>query len=85
MEEVSKLYFKEVKGFSEDFKELVDTKIKEGIDTIIKYGAIPTNYKHMGNSPRLMPLNYGQSINNTKKILRAETYKRFVFNLIRIT
>jgi hypothetical protein len=35
----------------------------------------------MGNSPRIIPVNYGQTLNNTKKVLRENLYERMV-NLI---
>jgi hypothetical protein len=30
----------------------------------------------MGNSPRIIPINYGQTINNTKRLIRNDIYQR---------
>lgn len=44
----------------------------EGLTLVTKYGAIAYNYKKMGISPRIIPVNYGNTLNNTKKILREK-------------
>nr|QUX32895.1 hypothetical protein [Blidingia minima] len=78
LEEIFTLYFKYFYTFSGDFKQLVEKTVSSGFKVIYRYGAIPTNYKFMGNSPRILPVNYAKSINNTKGVLRKAVYKRFV-------
>lgn len=63
-------YFKDVSNPSELYRDSVTKVFNHGINIVTKYGAIPYNYKKMGISPRLIPVNYGDTLNNTKKILR---------------
>jgi hypothetical protein len=46
------------------------------LEEIVKNGAIPTRYKAMGSSPRIMPVAFGHSINAVKSRLREEYYKQ---------
>jgi len=64
------------KSLNKEFSDHVEVVIERGINIIGKYGAIPYNYKPMGNSPRIIPVNYGQSINNTKRLIRDDVYNR---------
>lgn len=74
-EYLTNLYFKEHKEFSLEYRNNVLEQFNKGIEIIKTYGAIPYRYKQMGNSPRILPIDYGKSINNTKRLLRHEIYK----------
>lgn len=56
------------------YKEHVANTFSKGIETIKTYGAIPYQYKRMGTSPRIIPVGYGKTINNTKRIIRNQVY-----------
>jgi Family of unknown function (DUF5906)/D5 N terminal like len=68
-------YTESCKIKSDEYLFNVERVITRGIDRMIKFGVIPYTYKQMGVSPRLIPVSYGNSINNTKKIVRNVTYK----------
>lgn len=72
-------YFEGHKEFTPEFRTHVGTVIDRGLKVISQNGAIPYNYKPMGNSPRILSVNYGQTINNTKKVIRTELYKYLAF------
>lgn len=71
-------YMKDTSLKSEDYVSMVKYQIKRGVETINKYGIIPMRYKSLGISPRLIPVNYGKSINNVKKIIRDLAYEKSV-------
>lgn len=57
------------------YREHVEKTFDKGLELIRKYGCIPYNYKQMGVSPRLIPINYGSSINTTKRVLRNQIFQ----------
>lgn len=46
----------------------------KNINLVNKYKAIFYNYKTMGVSPTIIPVNYKDTVNNTKKIVRNNVY-----------
>jgi phage/plasmid-associated DNA primase len=56
--------------------QLEDTYLK-GIYKITN-GLISYNYKPLGLSPRILPVNYGHSFNSVKKVLREKAYSDVV-------
>ena len=69
------MYKKDLKIGSIDSLLLAQYVIGLGLDKIIKFGCIPYTYRLMGNSPRIIPVMYGNSINNTKRVVRKTCYK----------
>ena len=76
LEEVMVNYFSPLKNPSKEYQDLIKGVIEKGLDTVRNFGAIPYNYIFMGTSPRVVPKNYGQTINNTKKVLRESLYQK---------
>ena len=74
VEECIKEYKKESKIGSDEFYSNLKRVIREGVDKVAKFGCVPYTYIPMGTSPRIMPMTYGNTINNTKKIVRDLTY-----------
>lgn len=68
------IYFKDHKLLNENFREHVKSVFQKGLGIVTQYGSIPYVYKRMGVSPRIIPVNYGDTLNNTKKILRQEVF-----------
>ena len=54
---------------------------KKSLDKISKSGMIPTRYKEMGLSPRILPQDYGDSFNSVKKSLRYKVFTQCVEDL----
>lgn len=52
----------------------VEHIILKGIKQIKNFGAFPYSYKELGNSPRIIPISYGNTINNTKRVVREYVY-----------
>lgn len=46
---------------------------------------VPFKYKQMGLSPRILPQNYGESINSVKKFVRTKAYRYISSNLEEFT
>ncbi len=67
-------YFKDHEFINDNYRDLVSETFHRNIHIVKKYGAIPYNYKRMGISPRIIPVNYGDTLNNTKRILRNKVY-----------
>lgn len=67
-------YFKDVPEPTQSYRDRMMDVISRGAQSIKSFGAIPYKYKSMGVSPRILPISYGSSINNTKRILRQEIY-----------
>jgi hypothetical protein len=76
IKEISEVYFEDKEEVNDEFRKHVENVIEKGILVIKRNGCIPYNYKMMGNSPRIIPVNYGYSINTTKRILRDNIYDR---------
>lgn len=72
------IYLKDTLLKSEDYISIVKHQIHRGVNIINEYGIIPMKYKSLGISPRLIPVNYGKSINNVKKIIREMAYKKSI-------
>ncbi len=67
-------FFKDHEFIDDNYRNLVSKTFTKNIEIVKKYGAIPYNYKRMGVSPRIIPINYGDTLNNTKRILRNKVY-----------
>lgn len=67
-------YTKDMKISSLDFQESAKRVIDKGLNKVQSFGGIPFSYKQMGASPRILPVSYGNSINNTKRVVRDCTY-----------
>jgi phage/plasmid-associated DNA primase len=65
---------KETKINSEKFYGKMFSQFKRGIDIINNHGIVPYSYKSLGVSPRIIPTNYGKSINGVKRNLREYAY-----------
>ena len=63
---------------SPDYKKHYMEVFKKSLDKISKSGMIPTQYKPMGLSPRILPVNYGESFNSVKKSLRYKVFAKCV-------
>lgn len=61
---------------SEDYREGVKGVLKKGVQHVISFGGIPYTYKRMGVSPRIIPQNYGISMNSAKNKVRDHVYNR---------
>lgn len=59
---------------SKDFCEKMLEHMNRGKDVINTYGLVPFSYKSLGVSPRIIPTNYGKSINSVKRVLREYAY-----------
>ena len=57
--------------------------INRGLEIIKNVGSIPSNYKVMGTSPRIIPVGYGSTINNTKKVVRDFVYSDMGRNAVK--
>lgn len=71
-------YLKETYIRSEEYENMVKHQIQRGVEIINKQGIIPMKYKSLGISPRLIPVNYGKTINNVKKVIRDLAYEKSV-------
>jgi P4 family phage/plasmid primase-like protien len=67
-------YFQGIKDPSDAYRESFLKVLRRGIQSVAKFGAIPYTYKHMGISPRISPISYGNSINNVKRLIKEEAY-----------
>ena len=63
---------------SPDYKKHYMEVFQKSLDKISKSGMIPTQYKKMGLSPRILPVNYGDSFNSVKKSLRYKVFAKCV-------
>lgn len=59
---------------TEDYRQGLEKGIKKGIQHVLSFGAIPYTYKKMALSPRIIPQNYGSSLNSAKKKVRDYVY-----------
>ncbi len=66
---------KKGKVVSTEFRACVREVLERGGKQIGKFGAIPYSYKMMGVSPRIVPIAYRDTVNNTKKVLRTMCYE----------
>ena len=60
---------------SEAFLSGVRDQVERGVSKLRKSGCFPKEYKQMGISPRILPTEYGKSINSTKKLVRRYGYR----------
>ena len=70
--------FKELNNFKSLEKEFEVNKVRafnRFINHIQKFGLFPKDYKQAGNSPRLMPVKYDQTIHCCKKFLRKLVFQ----------
>lgn len=58
---------------SQEYLNDVQLQIEKGL--LKAKTIVPFKYKQMGMSPRILPQNYGDSINSVKKFVRKEAYK----------
>lgn len=58
---------------SQEYLDDVQLQIEKGL--LKAKTIVPFKYKQMGMSPRILPQNYGDSINSVKKFVRQEAYK----------
>jgi phage/plasmid-associated DNA primase len=59
---------------NQNYKDLISETFQKNLKLISKYGAIPYKYKRMGLSPRIIPVNYGETLNSTKRVLRNNVF-----------
>ena len=76
VDEVLEEFFEDVTNPQPSYKARVKEILSRNLDTVKKQGAIPYNYKIMGTSPRILPVNYGQTINNFKRAFRTKCYEK---------
>jgi len=57
------------------YLDSVTKQIADGVRKVRTYGGIPYKWKRCGNSPRLIPIGYGKSINFTKRVVRDKSYR----------
>lgn len=74
IEKLLDLYFSKHKEINKNFRDHVKNVMDKGLTIVTKYGSIPYSYKRMGVSPRIIPINYGDTLNNTKKVIRNEVF-----------
>ena len=67
-------YVKDLKIGSPEFKAIANYVITKGVHQISRFGCIPYSYKFMGNSPPIIPVMYGDTIHNTKRVVRNACY-----------
>jgi hypothetical protein len=73
---LAKQLTKECLMSSLDYQLSVLKVLERGATNIAKFGIIPLSYKQMGLSPRLLPITYGNTLNNCKLALRLEAYQQ---------
>lgn len=77
-QEIIQIYLKETKISkpSKVYLDRLDKVIDRNLMKLEAHGGIPYRYKHMGTSPRILPVRYGNTINNTKRIVRNKVYEQ---------
>jgi phage/plasmid-associated DNA primase len=65
---------KETKINTKEYYEKMLEQVKRGKDIINNFGIVPYSYKPLGVSPRIVPVNYGKTINGVKRYLREYAY-----------
>ena len=75
IESISMEYLWGVKTPSDEYISSLKGAIRKNVSTIIRQGGIPAVYKTMGVSPRILPVGYGESINNCKRCTKDYAYK----------
>jgi hypothetical protein len=68
-------FIKQCKIASEDYQLLIGAQIDKGLRKIKTYGCIAFSSKQMGLSPRILPINYGNSINSVKRLVGDQVYE----------
>lgn len=63
-------------SYTKKYRDNMLEVLNRGLKNLKLYGTLPYKFKHMQLSPRIIPLNYGQSINGVKKLLRMDIYQR---------